>query len=54
MGSRGQTSGECMNGVRVYSGAGGVGSTLGVLEVWVCAGWCASVVGIKARHGVAP
>ena len=48
-----------MNGVGVSSGAGGAGSTLGILEIWVCSGWCTSVVGIsvvgiRTRYGVAP
>ena len=42
-----------MNYVGVYSSAGGVGSTLGVPEVWVWAGWCANAVDIRARHEVA-
>ena len=42
-----------MNYVGVYSIVGGAGSTLGVLVIWVCAGWCTSVVGIRVRHEVA-
>ena len=36
VGARSQRNG--MNGLGVYSGVGGAGSTLGVLEIWVCAG----------------
>ena len=53
-GAGARSQGNGMNGVGVSSGAGGTGSTLGVLEIWVCAGWFASVVGISMRYGVAP
>ena len=53
-GAGAKSQGNGMNGVRVYSGARGAGSTLGLLEVWVYAGWCTSAVGIRVRHGVAP
>ena len=37
-GAGARSQGNGMNSVRVYSGAGEAGSTLGVLEVLVCAG----------------
>ena len=48
VGARSQKNG--MNYVGVYSSVGGAGSTLGVPEIWLCAGWYANAVGIRARH----
>ena len=52
-GAGARRQGNGMNCMGVNSGAGGAGSTLGVLEIWVRAGWCANAVGIRERHKVA-
>ena len=53
-GAGARSKGNGMNCMGVNSGAGAAGSTLGVPEIWVCAGWWANAVGIRARHEVAP
>ena len=53
-GAGAKRQGNGMNCMGVNSGVGVAGSTLGVLEIWVCAGWCANAVGIRVRHEVAP
>ena len=51
MGAGGQGNG--INNVGAHSSVGGAGSTLELVENWVCAGCCDIAVGIGVMPGVA-